>query len=141
MGWDPFKDIKKIAGKVVREVSRVADDLTGINFLGKSMPVSTAGTLLQGTVQAATQAAGATTAAQVFPGVAVPVELDVPTASYLETQEYLAQQRQKALVKGITSSGFVSKQQGREMAGPPATKPINFSLIVIIAVIIWGLKL
>lgn len=132
-------EFKKFTGKVVKEVSRFADDLTGINLLGKSMPISTAGTLLQGVVQGASQTAASTKANQVLPGVTEPVELSIATTSYLETQEYLALQRQKALVKGIAGSGIISEKQAGEMAMPPTKKPIDLKVIAVIMIVFWGL--
>lgn len=70
-----------------------------------------------------------------------PLKLDIPTASYLEVEEQLAMERQKALVKNISRQGIVSEQEGREMALVEEEKPIDFTLITIIAILFLGLKI
>ena len=80
------------------------------------------------------------TPGQILPGVTQePEELTIATTSYLETQEYLALQRQKALVKGIAASGIVSEKQAGKMAMPPTKKPIDLKMIALIMIVFWGI--
>lgn len=81
------------------------------------------------------------TPGQILPGVTQePVELSIATTSYLETQDYLAIQRQKALVKGIAASGIISeKQAGAIAAMRPAKKPIDLKIIALVMIVFWGI--
>lgn len=81
------------------------------------------------------------TPGQILPGVTQePVELSIATTSYLETQEYLALQRQKALVKGIAASGIISEEQAGAMAAMrPAKKPIDLKIIALVMIVFWGI--
>ena len=82
------------------------------------------------------------TPGQILPGVTQePEELTIATTSYLETQEYLALQRQKALVKGIAASGIISEKQAGQMAAmQPTEKPSNFRIIALLMIAYWGLS-
>lgn len=68
------------------------------------------------------------------------LELDVATTSYLETQEYLALQRQKALVQSVTDSGIISKREAAKMAMPPAKKTVDFRIMAVIMIVLWGIS-
>lgn len=124
MGWDPIKDIKKAIGSVTKSFAKeVLDDVLGYDIPKPVTPMAAA------------------TPGQILPGVAQaePVELSVATTSYLETQDYLALQRQKALVKGMAASGIISEKQAGQMAMPPTKQPTNFRIIAIIMIVLWGL--
>lgn len=66
----------------------------------------------------------------------LPLEtVDVPTASYLEMVEDQAIKQQKALAGKIKSSGFVSEQQGQELAMSPAEKPADLTWAFLIGLV------